>query len=48
MIEKNNIMFGDEPVYPLNPCVRCRLYEDNIINITIRLIKIWYDWFRFP
>ena len=36
MIEKNNIMFGDEPVYPLNPCVRCRLYEDNIINITIR------------
>lgn len=37
--ENNLLMFVNghgEPLYPLTPCVKCRLYENNIINITIR------------
>jgi hypothetical protein len=36
-IDNNNLMFGNQPIYPLNPCVKCILYENNIVKITIKI-----------
>ena len=35
MIEKNSIIYGNEDIY-LHPCIKCRLYKDNILKIIIR------------
>lgn len=35
MIEKNSIIYGTEDIY-LRPCIKCRLYKDNILKIIIR------------
>ena len=36
-INNNYLMYGANDIYPLNPCVKCILYENNIVNITIKI-----------
>ena len=36
-IDNNYLMYGANDIYPLNPCVKCILYENNIVNITIKI-----------
>tara|TARA_B100001094_G_scaffold332137_1_gene402949 strand:+ start:3252 stop:3845 length:594 start_codon:yes stop_codon:yes gene_type:complete len=36
-IANNYLMFGNNHLYQLNPCVKCILYENNIVNITIKI-----------
>lgn len=35
-IQENCLFYGNEHMYTINPCVKCVLYENNIIDISIR------------